>query len=166
MYTRTCNGVPEYYLSHYNIITGCTGFDPAMSHYGRSRDGLLEYFLTGFFSQRGGLPNCGEASNTYVSVFAASCGIWVCCTYDLPDNPTYTCENGWEGPPPHSNGTPKQVTSCKWMSCGTQCCKRTYKVCYDASAGYKKLELVSKIPFGDCSGQAAFSPKPCQTDCQ
>lgn len=170
MYTRECNGVTEYYMSHYTLTRGCGNFDPALSYYHRNRNGLVEYMIGGFISQHvGGPVNCPPNTPLpVVNIFAASCGIWVCCTYELPDNPVFTCENGWSGPPPHTNTTPKTVTTCKWQSCGTQCCKRTYTVCTSLIEGrtIKDIKFISKVPLGDCSGVATFSPKPCETDCQ
>jgi hypothetical protein len=170
MYTRVCNGVTEYYMSHYTVSYGCGSFDPALAYYHRNRNGLVEYLLGGFISQHVSTPSCPPSQPVpVVNIFAASCGIWVCCTYELPDNPVVTCDNGWDGPPPHTNTTPKTVTSCKWQSCGTQCCRRTYSVCRRSSptgGWYTDIQFVSKTPIGDCSGAATFSPKPCETDCQ
>lgn len=170
MYTRVCNGVTEFYLSHYVLNSGCNGFDPALSYYNRNRNGLVEYLIQGAIAQNFVAPEDCPPNEPLplINVFAASCGIWVCCTYELPNNPVFTCENGWSGPPPHTNTTPKTVTSCKWQSCGTQCCKRSYTVCIKTVDGVqtKDIKYISKVPLGSCSGAATFSPKPCQTDCQ
>lgn len=174
--TRICNGVREFYVTGFNVNWGCVGFDSPLSYFHRNRNALHEYFVLGLISQYAGtigytVPPCSTGANQIVQTYVASCGIWLACEYTLPDEVQYACDRGWTGPPPHTTVSPKKVKSWKWFSCGTQCCKRTWNVC-EASSGdgsgstYTKATLVGKTAIGECSGQATFNPKPCETDCQ
>lgn len=144
-------------------------FDPSSTYFHKKRDQLTEYVTTGFLSQmnKGTVPHCSTGVKTISNVFIASCGIWVCCTYNVT-LPAVACDPGF-GTPPHTPTNLPTVQSCKWKSCGTQCCKRTYEMCNKSDGDgdtMLDLKLVGKVALGPCSGAATFAPKPCETDCQ
>jgi hypothetical protein len=170
--TRMCGDIQEYYVVDWTVEDGCGGFDPEMTYFHKKREALREYIVTGLAVQAfsTGVPWCSTGAKTNRNVYFATCGIWLSCEYTLPPNPEPVCETGWSGPPPHYGTNPVKVKSWSWFSCGTQCCKRVYEVCKEPQYArpdlyYLKLTLISKVPIGDCSGQATFSPKPCETDC-
>lgn len=167
--TRVCNGVTEYFITNYVPQVGCEMFDPNSMYFHKRRDQLTEYVTTGFLSQisKGTVPHCSTGVKTISNVYVASCGIWVCCTYNVT-LPAVSCDPGF-GTPPHTPTNPPTVQSCKWKSCGTQCCKRTYEMCEkaDGDGGTTlDLKLTGKVTLGPCSGAATFAPRPCETDCQ
>lgn len=170
--TRTCGGVFEYYITGIVIHFGCAGFDPALSYFHRDRNALMEYINQGLLSQglATSIPPCSTGTAARANVFTASCGIWVCCTYAISGDDALDCDPGWEGAHPHTNGTPKTVKSCKWQSCGTQCCKRSYTMCTrantDTGGDYYDIVYTGKTAIGDCTGTGAYYPRPCETDCQ
>lgn len=170
--TRTCYGIKEFYITGWSVNWGCEMFDPAMSWYGRDRNALIEYLTTGLIQTEfltSSLPLCSSGNTSIVTnVYTASCGIWVCCEYTLPTPVEFSCPSFWEGDPPHFGTSPPKVKVCKWQSCGTQCCKRTYTLCRgfrsDATE-YIKMTNTGKTPIGNCSGQGTYS-SPCETDCR
>ena len=97
------------------------------------------------------VPFCDDnESITRVHVYTASCGIWLRCSYKLPDPIEKVCDTGWEGGDPHyeilNDDQPPEpemwVDHWRWHSCGEVCCKKVYEIKYNST--YNLVEIVSK----------------------
>lgn len=170
-----CNGVIKFVIDDYTVVDGCLnqwgGLSGLMEQH-KSYSALLDYITMGLVSQgltSSSVPPCSTgAYQSFTDVYTASCGVWAYCDYEINENATPTCV-GWQGPPP-TFGAPKKVRVSKWQSCGTTCCKRTYRTCRgshpDTGESYTKIERTGPpVQVGDCTLKAQFAPLPCQSGC-
>lgn len=172
---RTCtkNGVAikEYVITGWTLVQGCEGWD-TKSLYHMKSDGLKEYVKLGFLAQYHSDPepkNCDGADGTpetFTTLYTAACGVWTCCEYDITWPQTPNCDPYWTGPPPHY-GEPRKVKACKWVTCGTVCCRSTYTICKKVveidSVSNRityDIKLVGKVRLGECSGDLSKTTPP------
>ncbi len=93
-----------------------------------------------------------------IFVYTAKCGIWLRCSYKLPDPIVFVCDNGWEGGDPHYDvENDKWVNHWRWHSCGQICCKKVYELKYH----FSHVEIIGKTksrypPEKECSLQNNF----------
>jgi len=102
-----------------------------------------------------------------IFVFTASCGIWLRCSYKLPNPKVYVCDTPWNGSPPDYPGATGQwVDHWRWHSCGEVCCKKVYEL----STRLGRIEIQSKTKGrypedAECSIEHTFSgPRPTPDD--
>lgn len=110
-----------------------------------------------------------------VNFYSATCGIFLECVYWRHDR-TRVCDSGYVPPYPEDNFEQSTVIHTKWQSCGTNCCKRSYKICRDLSAdvgvvGYpytrnRMLRIISTNieSISWCTEQHKYN-KTCYTNC-
>mgnify|MGYP000911886231 CR=1 FL=1 len=151
----------------WTVHGGCGGFD-SKTYFHHNFSGLKEYVILGLLSDfrfTQGIEACPD-SRILANVYSAACGVWVCCEYTV-DPASAVCETGWNGPPPHYGTAPTKVKSCKWQSCGTTCCRRTYSVCLKSipsGNNIRDIQLLGKEKLGPCSGESQYA-KPCEHGC-
>lgn len=116
-----------------------------------------------------------EDTVSLVNFYSATCGIFLSCKYWRADS-TRVCDSGYVAPYPEDPFEGFRVEITKWQSCGTNCCKRTYKVCRDLSAPVslvgatytrnRMLRIVSTNieSISWCSEQGKYG-KTCYTNC-
>jgi len=175
---RVCNGRLEIALdeSGIRVLEGCMGWD-RLQWYHYNYSGLLDYItqalLTAlhipptFFGNQPP-PPCGQGTITTASVYTASCGIWLKCTYHYQGSITRDCERGHDGIDPLWDPANQTITTTKWFSCGQTCCVREYEICWkrDPIAGDQifPLRLIGKRKLIECTGQSNFD-RPCEDGC-
>lgn len=167
-----CDGVWKFHVDNIEQVEGCNGWGSItnLMEQHRQYSGLLDYITQGLVIQgltTAGVPVCSTGtfqSNT--EVYTASCGIWVYCEYNVDAN-TAVCPE-WDGPLPHYD-SPTKVKVWKWQSCGTTCCKRTYRTCKiwdeNSQGYYTHIERAGPpVQVGDCTLQSNYS-RPCESGC-
>jgi hypothetical protein len=126
------------------------------------------------------LPNCTSGNSLKrVFVYTAACGIWIKCSYKLPNPIIKDCDTGWLGGDPHygvpNEGPPpttdQWVDHWKWQSCGEVCCKKEFEICeedyIDKGGSYVKIKAMTKGKYSEdaqCSKHDHFTgPRPFPT---
>jgi hypothetical protein len=76
-----------------------------------------------------------------IFVYTAKCGIWLRCSYKLPEEIVYVCDDPWGGSPPdYASMSGRWVDHWRWHSCGVVCCKKVYEL--SVKSGY--IQIVGK----------------------
>lgn len=128
--------------------------------------------------EQGSPPNCQDTT-TFVNFYAASCGIFVNCIYDYSNR--FFCSRGMDEPyPDYDSSSFKKVVYKRWQSCGSACCKKTYKICRDWSSSSNhgvtgvntsnsieilriiQMNVTTTVP---CTEQSKYGSKTCETTC-
>lgn len=165
--TRICNGRVEYFITNIRVNEGCGGWDN-VTYLHKSYSGFMDYvtqaLMDAIWENSGAIPYCPSTDYQTVSVYSASCGIWVFCEYVLEANYERTCPD-WQGPYPEFGVNPKMLRVYQWQSCGTACCKRVFSICRSTTTYQMNIKQLSKGRYSaECSGQANYST-PCQDGC-
>lgn len=175
--TRTCSTATgqvykDYVITGWEYLNGCEGWDKK-SKYEQSFDGLKDYILLGLLTQLEEINPAPCSLNPrpqIANVYYSGCGVWTCCEYEIVTTVNPVCDGYWTGPPPHY-GNPPKVKACKWVPCGTVCCRRRYEVCFDSKEvegmwyNTTDIKLIAKEKLGECSGQLPAPAQPCDDGC-
>lgn len=165
---RACNGVYQIYIDSL-IKTGNCNYLVENGDNSAFFDWLNLVMIEEIDSLSGEptVANCPDSS-LKVIFYAATCGIWVKCTYLIDESKRF-CDPDWRGDyPDYSNGENRYIDFWKWQNCGNVCCKKTYSICKQLNGtgpGYElRIKSMKKERAGDCSNPEGFH-QPCQDGC-
>ncbi|MCU0323490.1 MAG: hypothetical protein MUE72_13820 [Chitinophagaceae bacterium] len=184
---RVCNGVTEieiisistldnagqlrtFTIEHYEFSTLRSAIE-----LGLMTDHERENGINGL--TQGSPADCSDTVS-YVNFYTASCGIFVACIYDYSSR--YFCSRGINPYPDYDSASFKKVVYRRWQSCGSACCKKTYKICRDSSTtishgftgvnqeGQNRILRIIQMSTTTtvwCTEANKYLPKSCETTC-
>jgi len=175
---RDCNGQLEVYVVSVTLLGPCANQNGQQIeehvYNGYAEMMVRELMRTLLFGPSlTNIPDCDGTDPLVTRFFTASCGLWVKCTYEVvPPNVSEDCDRG-AIPTFYTDPVSGKsyVDYWKWLSCGTTCCKREYKVCMknefiiDSWVSNVVVDPVgAPVQMGNCSDQYLYS-KQCSTGC-
>jgi len=163
---RICNGVYEYSYGT-PIATGNCVQMADFSIYEYDFSSILEMADMIIAEEVGQMNNHPVATDCSIGTvrkmkrYAASCGVWVKCSYKVDVNATVYKDRGYVGECPARDEN-DFIDVWKWQSCGETCCSRTYDICTYTSPIHGSSEVrVTQYPavqVGECTEQGNYGP--------
>lgn len=178
---RYCNGILEIFIDNIQVIDNAGHLrEFNIQHYDfATLRSVIELGLITDHARTIGIDSLNptfDCSNTvsWVNFYSATCGIYLRCEYKRA-NYSRECDSGYVPPYPEFHFEIPYVYIDKWQSCGTNCCKRTYRICRDStenpspSSAFTPNEIIRIIStniesISWCTEQHKYN-KTCYTNC-
>lgn len=171
-FRTNCDGNFEFIIDDV-IAKGNSNFLDEFHHLHYNYSSLTEKLVLKYFLTSDAFGDAGTSVPNYPStikrifVYTASCGIWLRCSYKLPETIEKVCDDPWNGPAPdYPGGADRWVDHWRWHNCGEICCKKEYEL--SERSGFIEILSKTKSRYSDgeeCSKQGDFwGNRPLPTD--